>query len=535
MEMDIFESMAMGVQGAGCIVAFLSQRYQESDNCKIELKYAMQRRVPIVPVLLQAGDWEPSGWLGLVIAGKLWTSMHDPSSFDRDFEGLLSQINAAMRHQHGGGGTGTPTQRQQRTLCEGAVAELEGEQEAVPVPVGHLHEQEMSVGAMRKELQQLKQQLARSAATSDNSDGLAFLPAGVPALRDNFQATSDMSDLKAMLLAQAGSSSGKVTISCKRSGQSGRVGAFGMGGIGKTMMASWIARDADVRKHFELILWVTLSQTPNISKLQQLQCAQCGIDAPADGEAKDTRETLSQFLRGKRALLILDDVWDQSDEQLLNCVDAAAGSKTLVTTRIRGLLSGAELIEVGLPEEPVAIKLLLESAGLSGIANPPPEAAEIVHICGRLPLAIDIAGSLLADLGLRTSGDADWRELPRMLREEMKRASVGVDGDDAASLEYRVISASLSAIPLHERAQARQCFSVFACVAEDVAVPLYTFGLMLQAISGTQVTSLAVRKQLQLLINRSLVLGSWEAPQLHDIVREYLLHKLDTLCWFCLK
>jgi hypothetical protein len=30
---DIFESMAQGVEGAACIVSFLTQRYQDSDNC----------------------------------------------------------------------------------------------------------------------------------------------------------------------------------------------------------------------------------------------------------------------------------------------------------------------------------------------------------------------------------------------------------------------------------------------------------------------------------------------------------------------
>ena len=34
---------------------------------------------------------------------------------------------------------------------------------------------------------------------------------------------------------------------------------------------------------------------------------------------------------------------------------------------------------------------------------------------------------------------------------------------------------------------------------------------------------LQLRKWLQLLINRSIVLGTWERPQLHDIVREYAI------------
>ena len=37
MQRDIFESMAEGVEGAACIVAFLSQSYQDSDNVSSQL------------------------------------------------------------------------------------------------------------------------------------------------------------------------------------------------------------------------------------------------------------------------------------------------------------------------------------------------------------------------------------------------------------------------------------------------------------------------------------------------------------------
>ena len=58
-------------------------------------------------------------------------------------------------------------------------------------------------------------------------------------------------------------------------------------------------------------------------------------------------------------------------------------------------------------------------------------------------------------------------------------------------------------------------FSVFAVVAEDTHVPPYAFLLMFNALSGDSapVSGLQLRKWLQMLVNRSLVIGSWERPQ----------------------
>ena len=80
MQQDIYESMAEGVENAACVVCFLSQKYQKSDNCKLELKFAKQSGVPIVPVMVEkTKGWRASGWLGIVVAGALWTSLRDES------------------------------------------------------------------------------------------------------------------------------------------------------------------------------------------------------------------------------------------------------------------------------------------------------------------------------------------------------------------------------------------------------------------------------------------------------------------------
>ena len=49
MKSDIYDSMAEGVAGAACVICFMTQAYQDSSNCKLELKFAQQSGKLIVP------------------------------------------------------------------------------------------------------------------------------------------------------------------------------------------------------------------------------------------------------------------------------------------------------------------------------------------------------------------------------------------------------------------------------------------------------------------------------------------------------
>jgi hypothetical protein len=91
MDVDIYDSMAKGVQGAQCVVAFMTQRYQESENCMLELKFAKQSKVPIIPVVLQGDGWSADDWLGLITAGALWTPLCDEQTFESGADSLHEQ------------------------------------------------------------------------------------------------------------------------------------------------------------------------------------------------------------------------------------------------------------------------------------------------------------------------------------------------------------------------------------------------------------------------------------------------------------
>jgi hypothetical protein len=91
---DTLEAMADAVGNASCVLMFVTREYKESANCRREGSYAQDLRKPIVPVILEPGysmdgSW---GWLGLVLAGKLFIDMSHEEQFDVKASELIGEI-----------------------------------------------------------------------------------------------------------------------------------------------------------------------------------------------------------------------------------------------------------------------------------------------------------------------------------------------------------------------------------------------------------------------------------------------------------
>ena len=81
--------------------------------------------------------------------------------------------------------------------------------------------------------------------------GLAPLPAEVPPLSLNLHPTPDMHKLKGMLLS-TGDGDSTMSVTSEKS----KVGALGMGGIGKSVVAKVLVQSPEVRRSFSKICWV---------------------------------------------------------------------------------------------------------------------------------------------------------------------------------------------------------------------------------------------------------------------------------------
>jgi len=242
----------------------------------------------------------------------------------------------------------------------------------------------------------------------------------------------------------------------------------------------------------------------------QLKCAK--LPASVE-EERDAVQELKQAARGIKALLVLDDCWEEKHAKLLNCVDADAGSTCVITTRIRNLGDGE--ISCGLLSVDESVSLLLTSAGLDHLVeNPPTAALEAIECCGRLALALPIAGGMIRELA-----DVWETELVPLLKEELS---------EELSTEQRIVNASLRCVEQSQRAGVEALFMCFGCFAEDEVVPATALDLLSPLVCKhaaiASASKLKVRKWLGSLLTGSLLSGSTtKGVSVHDLVRDVMI------------
>ena len=162
-----------------------------------------------------------------------------------------------------------------------------------------------------------------------------------------------------------------------------------------------------------------------------------------DGLEERVRLYRSQ-LADRRVLVLLDNA--ASEAQVRPLLPASPGCAVLVTSRAR--LSGLEAVHpvtLDVLEADQAVELLARLAGPGRVAAEPEAAATIVRLCGRLPLAVRIAGARLADrpqwrLALLNERLADeHRRLDELATGDLEvRASVALSYHSRGEVERRL-------------------------------------------------------------------------------------------------
>lgn len=102
---------------------------------------------------------------------------------------------------------------------------------------------------------------------------------------------------------------------------------------------------------------------------------------------------LQMQLRSARVLLVLDDIWTSHQLHAL-LWPVGDGSRVLVTSRAADVLLGIPLQHIDILSQPAAMELFLRH-GLQPTPDCSYIAAEIVKICGGLPLSLTAVGDIL--------------------------------------------------------------------------------------------------------------------------------------------
>lgn len=266
--------------------------------------------------------------------------------------------------------------------------------------------------------------------------------------------SAELAELRAMLLAGNGRS---VAIT----GQGHALGVQGMGGVGKTVLAAALTRDAAVQKAYpDGIFWLTVSAQPNfLSLLTELACSLSDCDELLTS-ATVAQTKLREALAGRRALLILDDVWHVDHAAALNVISAPG--RLLVTTRNRAILEGLDAeefcVDVLTPE--AALRMLANWTHEPNPARLPAVAADVARECGYLPLALAMIGAMVK----RPTAWADALELLRGRDlEEFRRAFPDYPYPDL----LRAIAVGVGELPADDRER----YLDLAVFPEDQAIP----------------------------------------------------------------
>jgi transcriptional regulator with XRE-family HTH domain/tetratricopeptide (TPR) repeat protein len=293
----------------------------------------------------------------------------------------------------------------------------------------------------------------------------------------------------------------------------GTVAVVGHPGVGKTALAVAVAHL--LRPEFpDGSLAVDLRGmddqpvTPRVALdrlLRGLGVATADIPASEAGQVDLYRAVLD----GRRVLVLLDNAADEA--QVRPLLAPAPECLTMVTCR-RALagLEGARWQPLGPLADGDAIELLATIAGQDRVLAEPDVAAELVALCGNLPLAVRIAGNRLA-----TRPHWTLAHLLGRLRDERTRLSSLSVGDlqvrSAFEMSYRRLSPG-----------ARVVFRRLA------AVPGADFGVELAGIA-TELAGPDMRAHLDELADASLLQASPVEGrfQFHDLIRLFATERWE--------
>ncbi len=313
--------------------------------------------------------------------------------------------------------------------------------------------------------------------------------------------------LKALLLERTATTPGTLVISA----------IYGLGGIGKSVLAAALAQDPEVQERFpDGILWVTLGQEPDILSLMSnwIQVLTQGERNYLPTSQAAASDYLRSLLINKRILLVVDDVWKTAHLEPFQV--GSAECRVLVTTR-EAPIPGTQRYDLDVMEPEQALELLLRSQPQISQENRL-LALALSQEVGYLPLALELAAAQVED-------GFPWQDLLDDLRFEVARLeSLEYPGYENQGNEETRRKLSLRAsFNLSLKGLTPEQLSQFAWLGllpDDVAIA--------QAVAATlwEITPRQAGNVLRLFKAKALLLAGFQQPdgrltyRMHDLMHD---------------
>ncbi|XP_061962913.1 disease resistance protein RPM1-like [Populus nigra] len=319
------------------------------------------------------------------------------------------------------------------------------------------------------------------------------------------------------------------------------ISVVGMGGLGKTTLVRKVYHDADVKKHFQFRVWITLSPSFKEEDLlkdiiQQLfRVLQKTVPQGVDNMDNDKLKTvINRFLQQKRYLIVLDDVWHTDAWDAFEPVfpNNSRGSHILLTTRKTEVALTACIefpdkvynLDPLSPEESWTLfckKVFQNNDCPTHLKN---VSERILGRCEGLPLAIEAMSGVLAT-----------RDRSKIDEWEMVCLSLGAGFEDNNRMRnaLKILSLSYYDLPYY----LKSCLLYFSMFPEGIPIQrmrLIRLWIAEGFVKGREGMTLeeVAEDFLKELIKRSLVqvveatsYGQVKTCRIHDLLREILITK----------
>ncbi|CAL4904920.1 unnamed protein product [Urochloa decumbens] len=236
------------------------------------------------------------------------------------------------------------------------------------------------------------------------------------------------------------------------------VSIVGLGGLGKTTLARKVYDE--VGEQFNCKVFLSVSQTPDISRLLHALLSQLGLPPPSCArELTDLIDYLREYLLTKRYLIVVDDLWDVSAWNIIRCVFPENGkpSRVIVTTRQRDVAVSCSSDDQGVhsmrPLNDQDSRKLFNNRifGPDSEDACPPQftdvSCEILKKCRGLPLAIITVASILACQ--RTRLKEEWEHIKDCLAAQEPTNTTLNDMMHILGLSYKFLPHRLQACFLY--------------------------------------------------------------------------------------
>jgi WD40 repeat protein len=292
----------------------------------------------------------------------------------------------------------------------------------------------------------------------------------------------------------------------------------GMPGTGKSVLAAAFARSFETRRSFSKdgVVWSVVGQNPAPGLASQNIARAFGIDLGPDPSL--VVAGLSSVLRGRRCLIVLDDVWEIKDAaEVVNALDERC--RLLITTRHLNVASAfgrnvLTIVELGAD---AAISLLaayahLEPSSLLLGGSLHAVASEVARLSGNLPFALALSGAMIGE------GNT-WSDLIAAL----KNADLSFIESELPNYPYKNVLIAQDVSVARLDPSLRERYRDLVVFPADRGVPEPAV-LTMWSESGS--ADYENRKALVALRNRSLIQLEGAAPartlSMHDLQHDYL-------------